>query len=328
MLCPSFVWGIIHPMSQEDLAIIIVTWNVRDLALDCLESVLQELERGDLRGEVWVTDNASADGTAKAIRGQFPDVQLLEPGENLGFAGGNNLALRQIGFPDGRDTPPAVLLLNPDTLVRPGALPELVARGLARADVGLAGARLVYGDGSFQHSAFRFPGLMQLIIDLFPVPGRLYESRLNGRYPRARYAGKEPFEIDHPLGAAFLVRGEVIRQVGLMDEGYHLYCEEIDWAMRIRAAGWRAVCVPTAEIVHYEGQSTRQVRPESIVRLWTARLRLYGKHHGPLKNALARMMIRAGMRRAIRRTKQDAQFDEAAKEALVGAYQTVLDAVR
>jgi N-acetylglucosaminyl-diphospho-decaprenol L-rhamnosyltransferase len=328
MLCPSFVWGIIHPMSQEDLAIIIVTWNVRELALDCLESVFQELERGGLRGTVWVTDNASADGTAEAIRERFPEVRVLEPGENLGFAGGNNLALRQMGFPDGRDTPPAVLLLNPDTLVRPGALRELLTRGLARPDVGLAGARLVYGDGAFQHSAFGFPGLAQLIIDLFPVPGRLYESRLNGRYPRALYAGKEPFEVDHPLGAAFLVRGEAIRGVGLMDEGYHLYCEEIDWAMRIHAAGWRAVCVPTAEIVHYEGQSTRQARPESIVRLWTARLRLYGRHYGPLRNRIARFVMRAGMRRVIRQTEGSTRLDEAARAALVEAYQTVLDVAR
>jgi GT2 family glycosyltransferase len=315
-------------MLKDDLAIIIVTWNVRDLALQCLESVYQELKREDLHGTVWVTDNASSDGTAEAIRERFPQVNLLEPEKNLGFAGGNNLALRAMGFPDHSDISSAVLLLNPDTLVRPGALRELLIRGLERRYVGLAGASLVYGDGSFQHSAFGFPGLMQLIIELFPVPGRLHESRLNGRYPRALYAGKEPFEIDHPLGAAFLVRGEVIRQVGLMDEEYHLYCEEIDWAIRIRAAGWRAVCVPTAEIVHFGGQSTSQIRPEAIVRLWTARLRLYGAHYGPLKSSLARIIIRAGMRRLLRQTTDDAEIDATMKTILLEAYHTVLDAAR
>jgi GT2 family glycosyltransferase len=315
-------------MSKEDLAIIIVTWNVCDLVLECLGSVFRELEREDPRCTVWVTDNASADGTADAIRRQFPQVNLLEPRENLGFAGGNNLALREMGFPGDPDTPSVVLLLNPDTLVRPGALRELVMRGMEQPDVGLAGARLVYGDGSFQHSAFGFPGLMQLIIDLFPVPGRLYESRLNGRYPREFYEGQDPFEIDHPLGAAFLVRGEVIRQVGLMDEGYHLYCEEIDWAMRIRAAGWQAVCVPTAEIVHYEGQSTGQVRPEAIIRLWTARLRLYATYYGPLKNLLARIIIRAGMRRLIRQLIDNTEIDMTTRAALLEAYHTVLDAAR
>lgn len=315
-------------MSKEELAIVIVTWNVRDLALSCLGSVYQELEHGALRGAVWVIDNASVDDTAQAIRERFLQVNLLESGENLGFARGNNLALREMGFPDGSDTPPVVLLLNPDTHVRPGALRELVIRGLERSDVGLAGARLIYGDGSFQHSAFGFPGLMQLAIDLLPVPGRLYESRLNGRYPRALYEGKEPFEVDHPLGASFLVRGEVIREVGLMDEAYHLYCEEIDWAMRIRAAGWRAVCVPTAEIVHYEGQSTKQVCPESIIHLWTARLRLYTKHYGPLKNVLARLIIRTGMRRFIHQAKNHTPFNKAAKTSLIEAYQTVLDATK
>lgn len=313
-------------MSNIDLAILIVTWNVRDLVLACLESVYQDLEREKLNGVVWVVDNASADGTAEAIRAQYPQAQLLEPGANLGFAGGNNLALRAMGFPKGSNTPPAVLLLNPDTLVRPSALSELLTCGLERPEVGVAGARLVYEDGSFQHSAFGFPGLAQLAIELLPLPGRLYESPLNGRYPQALYKSRKPFEVDHPLGATFLVRGEVIRQVGLMDEGFRMYCEEIDWAMRIRAAGWRAVCVPTAEVVHYGGQSTGQARPESVMNLWTSRLRLYHKHYGLLKNALARVIIRVGMRRLIRRTMHDTTLDTATRNTLVAAYEKVINA--
>ncbi len=306
------------------LAVIIVTWNVRDLALGCLRSVLDDLGRTDrVRGEVWVVDNASSDGTAEAIRRNFSAVRLLEPGENLGFAAGNNLALRTLGFPDGQDLPDYVLLLNPDTLIRAGALSALLA-GLESSGAGLAGARLVYGDGSFQHSAFAFPGLAQLIIDLFPVPARLRESRLNGRYPRNLYAGEQPFEVDHPLGATFLLRREVIQQTGLFDEQFYLYCEEVDWALRIRAAGWRAVCVPSAEVVHFGGQSTGLVRPQSVVNLWTARLKLYRKHYSPLKRLLAVWILRAGMDRLIWNTARDSSQSEETRKALVDAYREVI----
>ncbi len=314
--------------AKPQLAIVIVTWNVRHLVLDCLRALFDDLERTDAEGSVWVVDNASADGTAEAIRATFPPehyptLHLLEPGENLGFARGNNLALRALGFPDGQELPDYVLLLNPDTLVRPGALQALLD-AMEATSAGLAGARLIYGDGSFQHSAFDFPGLAQLILDLFPAPGRLLESRLNGRYPRAWYERGEPFEVGHPLGATFLLRREVIRQTGLFDEQFYLYCEEIDWALRIRAAGWKAICVPRAVVVHYGGQSTAQMRPQSVINLWTARLKLYRKHYGPLKRWLAVWIVRVGMNRLIKVTARDSSRGEDERKALVDAYREVI----
>ncbi len=301
---------------QERLAIVIVTWNVRDLVLDCLRSIFDDLSRSTLNGEVWVVDNDSADGTAEAVREQYPQARLLEPGENLGFAKGNNYALRAVGFPEGEDLPDYVLLLNPDTIVQPGTLSSLI-EGVKTTGAGLAGARLVYGDGSFQHSAFAFPGLMQLIIDLFPVPGRVRESRINGRYPRGLYADSEPFEVDHPLGATFLLRREVIQEVGMFDERFHLYCEEVDWAMRIKAAGWKAVCIPPAVVIHYGGQSTSQAKPQSVLNLWGARLRLYRKHYGAIKLALAKMIVRAGMNWQIKMIARDSSRDEDIRSALI-----------
>lgn len=306
-----------------DLAIVIVTWNVRDLVLDCLQSVFDDLGSSRLDGLVYLVDNASTDGTAAAVRNAFPQVHLIEAGDNLGFARGNNLALRSIGFPDGDNLPAFVLLLNPDTLVKPGALRALLD-GMQATGAGLAGARLVYGDGSFQHSAFAFPGLAQLLVDLFPTPGRLQESRINGRYPRRLYAGDQPFAVDHPLGATFMLRREAIAQTGLFDEQFRLYCEEVDWAMRIRAAGWQAVCIPTSKVVHFGGQSTAQVRPQSVINLWTARLRLYHKHYAPIKRTLAILIMRAGMNRLIQATARDSSQDDEVSKALVDAYREVI----
>ncbi|MBI1877288.1 MAG: glycosyltransferase family 2 protein [Chloroflexi bacterium] len=176
----------IHPAPA--LAIIVVNWNVHDMLAACLRSVEADLAAGQLLGRIWVVDNASTDGSVAMLRRDFPQVQLIVNDKNLGFAGGNNAALRVIGFDPsplrgGEHLPEAVLLLNPDTEVHLGALQALYNFLKNTPQAGIAGARLVYGDGSFQHSVFAFPGLWQLAIELLPLPGRLLESGLNGRYP-------------------------------------------------------------------------------------------------------------------------------------------------
>jgi GT2 family glycosyltransferase len=139
-----------------------------------------------------------------------------------------------------------------------------------------------------------------LYIDLLPAPGRLYESRLNGRYPRKSYTAGRPFEIDTPLGAVMLLRREAVERVGLFDEEFALYCEEIDWAARFKEAGWKNLCAPAAHVVHHEGKSTSQVRVESFVKLWTSRYRLHTKHPQFAPMWLARRIVIAGMRRKTR----------------------------
>nr|MBN1230002.1 glycosyltransferase family 2 protein [Anaerolineae bacterium] len=315
-----------HPDIKLD--VVIVSWNVRDLVIDCLRSVFDEYRNSGLDGRLWVVDNGSQDGTAQAIRehypaDQFPALHVLEVDENLGFARGNNHALRAIGFPEGLALPDYVLLLNADTLIKPGAFTALI-EGMEQTGAGLGGARLWYGDGRFQHSAFAFPGLAQLLLDLFPAPHQIRESRFNGRYPRSLYDSGEPFDIGHPLGAAFMLRREVIQLVGMFDEQFYLYCEEVDWARRIAAAGWRVVCIPAAEIVHYEGQSTGQVRPEAVVNLWKARLQYYRKHYPPWKRLAAVWILRRGMNYQIWQTARRADQDEDSRAALVTAYRRVI----
>jgi GT2 family glycosyltransferase len=311
---------------MRDLVVLIVNWNVRDLLHACLNSVFADLTTSSLEAEVWVVDNASHDGSPEMVRTDFSQVRLLTSQENLGFAGGNNLALRQIGA---TDAPRHTLLLNPDTKVRPGALRTLVDFMQDHPEVGVAGARLFYGDGSFQHSAFGFPGLWQILFDLYPMPSRLYSSRLNGRYPRPWYEQGQPFPVDHPLGAAMMVRWHVIRQVGFLDQEFHMYCEEIDWCMRIKQNGWKIYCVPQAEITHYEGQSARQIRAESFVNLWRSRRRLYDKHYNPTKNWLARRLVRAGMKyksRMAQRATRRGELGRTEAQTLLQAYSGALTA--
>ena len=298
---------------MNHVSVVVVSWNVRDLLVRCLESLFSDLESNAIETRVVVVDNASRDGSVEAIRTHFPQVELIACDENLGFAAGNNTGMRALGLPHPsslsqhweRGEGGEVLLLNPDTEVQPGAIATLIDAMRALPDAAVVTSRLSYTDGSFQHSAFRFPGLWQLYIDLFPVPPRLYESRLNGRYPRQRYGSGKPFEIDHPLGAVMLVHGEAIRHAGLFDEGFALYCEEIDWCARFKEAGWRNYCAPSAQVVHHSGKSTSQVKAESYVKLWTARHRLHAKHPRFAPLWLARRIVCAGMRRKMRDASDD-----------------------
>jgi len=283
-----------------DVAVIVVSWNVRDYLADCLRSVYADLERSQHTGTICVVDNHSTDGTQELLSTLFPSTRLLVNDHNPGFGAANNQGMRATAS----HNPRYFLLLNPDTLVRPGAIGNLIDCLEEMPEAGLAGARLVYGDGRFQASAFRFPGLTQLAFDLFPLPARLYESRLNGRYSRRSYRpGSDPFPVDHTLGAAMLVRRDVAEATGGFDESYHMYCEEIDWCWRIRDVGWSIYTVPDAEIVHFGGVSTRQMPAKSVLSLWTSRARLYRQHHGRLKYTLARQIVETGMKRKSRKAR-------------------------
>lgn len=313
--------------SAPDLAVVLVTWNVRDLALDALDTLYADLKaHGPADSQVWVVDNASQDGTVEAIARRFPQVQLLASEENLGFAAGNNLAMRAMGFgrPSGNGLPRAVYLLNPDTQSSAGATSTLYEALVRTQGVGLVGAQLRYEDGSFQHSAFMFPGLRQLWAEFFPLPGRLIEGRFNGRYPRSRYAAGRPFRIDFPLGATMMLRREAIETTGLFDEEFALYCEEIDWAWRIRKAGWQVLCVPAARVTHLEGRSSAQARPESFLKLWRSRARLFRKHYPPWRERLARRLTVLGLQWRLRHEKRDTELAEVYR-TLIGELRAGVD---
>ncbi|MCL4805387.1 MAG: glycosyltransferase family 2 protein [Anaerolineae bacterium] len=281
-----------------DVAIIIVSWNVRNYLSDCLRSVAADLRVSRLRGEVWVVDNASTDGTVALLEDLFPQVNVIANQTNAGFGAANNQGLRAAAARH----PRYYFFLNPDTLVRPGAIGRLVKCLDERPKGGMAGARLIYGDGRFQHSGFSFPGLGQLIFDLYNMPARLYESRLNGRYPRRYYRNdRSPFPIDHPLGASMLVRADVAESTQGFDESFHMYCEEIDWSWRVRESGWEIYAVPAAEIVHFSGESTKQIPAQSMINLWESRARLYHKHHGRLRRTLASWLVHSRMSNRARR---------------------------
>ncbi|MDH4207267.1 MAG: glycosyltransferase family 2 protein, partial [Anaerolineae bacterium] len=272
-----------------------------------------------LEYELIVVDNASLDGSAAMVREDFSQVRLVRNAENRGFAAASNQGL-------GQSMGRYLILLNPDTVVRAGALESMCMVLEERVDVGAAGPRLVFPDGDFQHSAFTFPTLLMIFLDFFPLHGRLLDSRLNGRYPREWYQRGEPFSIDHPLGAALMVKRTVMEEVGLLDEGFFMYCEEIDWCMRIKQAGWQILCCPQAEVMHYAGESTSQFRDEMYVELHKSRYRLYEKHYGALFRRMARCLVRLGVSYQERQACREAgagRLEQAALQRRLQAYREV-----
>ncbi len=307
-----------------DLGIVTVSYNTCQLTLDCLASVYAALAQEGLSAQVCVVDNASGDDSAAQIAARYPQATLIRSQENLGFAGGTNLGLARLLALD--PAPRHILLLNPDTLVQPQALTRMVALLDARPEVGAVGAQLAYGDGSFQHGAFSFPTLWMALFDFWTINHRLINSRLNGRYPRRLYEAGEPFPIDHPLGAALMARREALQQVGLLDEGYFMYCEEIDWCLRAKRLGWGIYCVPQARIIHLEGQSTRQFRDRMFIALWRSRFRLFTKHYSAAYRAGVRLIVRAGLARQsclVRRALANGELEPEAARRQLDAYRTV-----
>lgn len=279
------------------LTIIIISWNVRDLLRGCLRSLLDDLAGDNIAAQVVVVDSASADGTPDMLRAEFPQVRLIARPDNIGFVKGNNLAMREMEnlkwkMENEGDEDEFVWLLNPDTMVKCGATRTLLEFMRAHPKCGMCGPTLRNPDGTLQHGAFAFPGLAQLLIDTVPRLGRWRNTRWDGRYPAVWFDGTAPFQIGFPLGAAMLARAEAIAEVGLLDEGYEMYSEEVDWAKRMATAGWERWCVPSAEVVHYGGASSSQASARTQRIIWQSRQRYFGKHYSPFKRWLALLWVK------------------------------------
>lgn len=243
------------------LLVVIVNYRTCALTLDAVTSLSSQLPVLDGCGLI-VVDNASGDGSAAQIaaairsRGWSSWVHLLPANRNGGFAAGNNLAIRAALA--SADPPNLVMLLNPDTIVRPGAIAALLGFMKSHPDVAMAGSRLEDPDGTRHVSSFRFPGVLSEL-------ERALRTRISGRL-LARWAvalphSNRPRQVDWVSGAAFTIRRQVFERIGLLDEDYFLYFEEVDFCLRARRAGFECWDVPDSRVVHFVGRSTGVTDP-------------------------------------------------------------------
>jgi len=266
-----------------DLGIVIVSYNVRDLLRDCLTSVYES--RGDLSFAVCVVDNSSHDGSPEMVAAEFPRVRLIRS-ENQGYAAGNNLGLRVFGFgaegqvPGGSaELPRHVLLLNPDTLLPPSALAEMLAFMADHSQAGVAGARLVREDGSLDKACRRSFPTPEVAFHRLSGLSRLFpKSRRFGRYNLTYLPPDVTTEVDSVVGAFMLIRGDVLAQVGLLDEQYFMYAEDLDLCYRIKQQGWQVWYNAGVTVLHYKGRSSQQRSAFANVHFYRTMQLFHDKH--------------------------------------------------
>ncbi|MDR3734214.1 MAG: glycosyltransferase family 2 protein [Acidobacteriaceae bacterium] len=272
------------PAPPIDLSVIIVSFNTREVLRRCLTTLLQEIAcTPGYATEILVVDNNSSDGSAAMLREDFPQVTLLASHENLGFAGANNLAIQQAR---GR----YIVLLNSDAFLQPGSLLLAAQHMDATPAAALGGARLIGEDGSWQPSARSFPTPLHELLMLTGLAAKYSRSRFFGHNNRTWANPLQPAQADWVPGAFSIIRRSVLDQVGLFDENFFLYYEEVDLCRRIRRAGHQIWYWPDIVVVHIGGESSRQLghmqfsTTGSQLTLWRMRSMLlyFRKHHGPL----------------------------------------------
>lgn len=262
-----------------DLSVIIVNWNTRELLRQCLESVYRT--SGDLATELIVVDNGSSDGSGAMVRDRFPLATLIENAENRGFASANNQAM---GIAHGR----YLLLLNSDTRVCAGAFTELVAFMEDAPAVGAVGPRLLNADGSLQ------PSCHPMLTPWREFWRLMFLERVRrlATYDMARWPTDRPHRVEVIKGACLLLRREALDQIGLLDERYFMYTEEVDLCYRLVLAGWELYWLPKALVIHYEGQSAKQIAESMYVQLYRSKVQFFRKYGGERRARLFKRLLR------------------------------------
>ena len=257
---------------MADVSVVVVTWNALPYVEQCLESV-----RGE---DVVVVDNGSKDGTVALVRERFPEMRLIEQ-ENKGMGGGNNAGMRAA---DGR----YFLLLNSDAWVVDDGLAQLVAFADAHPEAAVVGPKLLNTDGTLQRSARGEPTLWSLATEYLAIRKLApHSGRLNPLY-RGDFDHDRVAEVDWLSGAALLVRREAADAVGLFDEDFFMFSEEVDWMTRFRRAGWKVLFYPDAEVVHVGGASHGG---RMYVENLRGHLRFFAKHRSLKEAERVRRML-------------------------------------
>jgi len=275
-----------------DLSIIIVSWNVEALLVECLNSILRspvsvgERVEGRPVVEIIVVDSGSTDGTVERLKRDYPQVTLLAQAENIGFTRANNLGLK---IARGRH----LLLLNPDTVVLDDALGTMIAFLDANPDVGLIGPHTRNTDGSTQSTRRRFPSLAVAFFESTWLQPYAPKHLLDSYYVVDGNGVRETIDVDWVQGSAIMARREVYEQIGGLDEGYIMYSEELDWCRRAKDAGWRVVYLGDAEIIHHGGKSTEQAAARSHILFQQSKLRYFRLYHGRLAATVLRLFLLA-----------------------------------
>ncbi len=255
--------------SSLDLSVIVISYNTREMTLNCLRALYAGL--GNLKAEVFVIDNASTDGSAEAVRAAFPAAQVIENSGNTGFGAANNQAMQMASGE-------YFLLLNSDAFVEPEAVPALVDYARSHPEIGAAGPRLLNGDGTLQLSCFRYPSPLGVWLEQLWVSALLPNHPVLGYY--RRWGHDRERLVDFVIGACLLVRREAYVQVGGFDDSFFMYQEETDWQRRMHNRGWKIGFTPDAQVTHLGGASGASEKAKISGHFFDSMDHYLHKHYG------------------------------------------------
>lgn len=267
--------------THPDVSVVIINWNVRDLLVQCLRSL--QVALAGVQHEIIVVDNGSVDHSAQVVKQEYPDVRLIANKENIGFARANNLAIREC---KGRH----LLLLNPDTIVFPDTVQQMVAFMERRPDAGIGGCRQIYSDGEWQPTCHRMITLRREAIVAMGLAKMFPQWVDYGDLPQK---AREPFPVDWVGGACLIGRHDLIQRVGLLDENLFMYAEDADLCHRVGGLGYSVYYLPNISIIHHRGQSASRssqlpISPaySILVQQFIAKRYVIRKHYGELRGFL------------------------------------------
>lgn len=282
-----------------ELSIIIINYNSKQVLVSCLKSLLQSTSF--VSSEIFVIDNASSE-SIKDIEPEFPKVNFIYNEKNIGFAAANNIGIQKA---KGK----YILLLNPDTIVNENSFQPMIDYLKSHNDVGIVGCKIFNADGEIERSTHSFPSLLKEFVHANEFIKIIigYESRFAGFLTKIfRAKSLESYwdhssikEVDHVTGACMMVKREAIDKVGLLDEAFFLYNEEVEWSLRFKQAGYKSVFVPDSSIIHLFGYSTKQrVQKQTVNNLLVERYRgmfyFFQKHYSFIKLLVLRIIVLQG----------------------------------
>ena len=269
------------------LSIVIVNFNAEKLLQKCISSVYAETKRVPF--DIWVIDNNSKDTSVLMVRQNFPQVNLIENKENVGFARANNQAITKCSGN-------YILLLNPDTLILKNAIEKTIEFMDGNPEVGICGCKVLNEDGTLQLACrrsiptpgvafFRLTGLSKL----FP------NSKITAKYNLTHLDPDSPHQVDAVSGAFLMIRKEVVNGIGLLDERFFMYGEELDWCLRAKKAGWAIMYYPDANIVHYKGECSKFNHRKAAFEFYRSMYLFHKKHFAENYNPFINAVIYAGI---------------------------------
>ena len=273
---------------MDDVSVVIVNWNADATLRACLTAL--SASEGDRPDQVIVIDNASTDASLSELDSAYPAVQVIENATNVGFARAVNQGVRAVRGH-------FALILNPDVILQPSALPRLMEFMTTHPSVGIAGPRLLNPDGTVQASARRDPSAWTALFGRSAPLTRLFPNNpvSQRELPALSVAGSMPVEIDWLSGACLLVRRTAWEQVGLLDERFFLFWEDADWCLRFRQAGWHVCYVPSARGTHVTGVSRAKRRLGALLDFHVSAYRYYRKHRLPSVFHPLTILVGAGL---------------------------------